>query len=168
MATARKTHHHNPVVLTLIALFKLVKGAMLLVVGMALFRLIHQDLHEAVVRWVNELRLDPENHFIHAFLQRCIGVQPHTLREASVGTLIYAGLYLTEGIGLLGDRLWAEWLTVITTAGFVPLELYEVSRHFTLIRVGLLVVNLLVLAYLVRRLIRRHRQVKAAEKTTPE
>ncbi len=50
---------------------------------------------------------------------------------------------------------WAEWFTVLVTASFVPLEIYEIARHPGAIRIGALVVNLAIVAYLVARLRRR-------------
>jgi hypothetical protein len=44
---------------------------------------------------------------------------------------VYAGLLLTEGLGLLLRKRWAEYLTIITTAGLIPIELYEMSRRAT-------------------------------------
>ena len=54
---------------------------------------------------------------------------------------IYAVLDLTEGIGLYLEKTWAEYLTLIITASFLPWEILEIFRRVTVIRVGLLVVN---------------------------
>lgn len=151
---------HNPFLLNLIAMFKLLKGVLLLIVAIRLLRLVHEDLHEVLGHWVDQLRLDPHNHYIHSALERLAGLSPAKLRALSVGTFIYGGLYFVEGLGLLRDKLWAEWLTVITTAGFVPFEIYEVYRHFTWLRLGLLAFNVLILAYLIHRLYQRHQEYK--------
>ena len=65
-----------------------------------------------------------------------------------VGTLIYAGLYLIEGLGLFFDKGWAEWLTVITTAGFLPLEILKLSVKLTFLRVLIFILNVLMVIYL--------------------
>ncbi|MBF8278757.1 MAG: rane protein of unknown function, partial [candidate division NC10 bacterium] len=51
-------------------------------------------------------------------------------------------------------QAWAEWLTIVATAFFIPIEIYEVvsSPHFTYALA--LVVNALIVWYLVRRRIR--------------
>ena len=46
------------------------------------------------------------------------------------------------------EKVWAEYLTVGVTASFLPWEMYEIVRRLDWLRVGLLVVNLVVLAYL--------------------
>jgi uncharacterized membrane protein (DUF2068 family) len=61
---------------------------------------------------------------------------------------IYAGLDMIEGIGLYLEQTWAEYLTLVITASFLPLEVFEVYRRITIIRVSLLVVNALVFLYL--------------------
>jgi uncharacterized membrane protein (DUF2068 family) len=65
---------------------------------------------------------------------------------------VYAALLLTEGVGLLFRARWAEYFTVVITASFVPLELYEIARHLTLARVTVLAVNVAIVWYLIVRL----------------
>jgi hypothetical protein len=47
----------------LIALFKLVKAALLIAVGVGALTL-HKDVAGAIEYWVELLRLDPNNHYI--------------------------------------------------------------------------------------------------------
>ncbi len=66
------------------------------------------------------LRVDTDNRYIHGFLVRIFRVTPKQLKELSVGTFIYAGLFLTEGMGLLLRKHWAEYFTIITTGAVHP------------------------------------------------
>jgi uncharacterized membrane protein (DUF2068 family) len=141
--------------LILIGIFKLVKGLLLLAVGIGALKLLHKDIGEVVTRWVEALRVDPDNHFIHRILTKVFSVTPKQLKALSAGTFIYAGLLLTEGIGLLLQQHWAEYFTVITTAGLIPLEIFELYKHLTALKVAILVINILIVWYLVRR-IRSH------------
>jgi uncharacterized membrane protein (DUF2068 family) len=62
------------------------------------------------------------------------------------------------------EKLWAEYLTVGATTIFLPWEIYEIVRRPDWIRVGVLVINLAVLAYLswsLRRRLRRERRAVA-------
>jgi len=95
--------------------------------------------------------VDPENHYIHGLLERVLRVSPHQLKALSAGTFIYASLFLTEGTGLLLRKGWAEYMTIITTAGLIPLELYEVAKHITAAKIAVLIVNLAIVVYLVMR-----------------
>jgi len=132
-----------------IALFKLFKATLLIAVGIGAHKLLHRDVAETVLYWVDILRVDPDNRFIHRLLARLFAVTPAQLRAASVGTFVYAALLLTEGLGLLLRKRWAEYFTIITTAGLIPLEVYEISRHVTLAKFLVLVVNVAIVIYLV-------------------
>jgi uncharacterized membrane protein (DUF2068 family) len=137
--------------LLLIALFKLIKGLLLLAVGIGAVKLLHRDVAETVSGWIDILRVDPDNRYIHGILTRVSNLTPAQLKAASVGTFVYSGLLLTEGIGLLLRKRWAEYFTIITTAGLIPLELYEISKHVTAAKIAILVINVAIVAYLVVR-----------------
>jgi uncharacterized membrane protein (DUF2068 family) len=162
MVSARRPTgaHQRPTVLLLIALFKLAKGLLLIVVGVGALKLLHHDVAETVSRWVDILRVDPDNRFIHRILSRLLSVSPKQLRALSVGTFVYAGLLLTEGTGLLLRKRWAEYFTVITTVGLIPLEIYESSRHLTAAKIAVLLINVAIVLYLVARVWRSRRSPK--------
>jgi uncharacterized membrane protein (DUF2068 family) len=138
-------------VLFLIGLFKLFKAALLIVVGIGAIKLLHKDLASTASHWVQVLRVDPDNRYIHGALVRIFRVTPKQLKELSVGTFLYAGLFLTEGMGLLLRKHWAEYFTIITTGLFIPLELYELARHFTVTKLVVTAINVLIVWYLVMR-----------------
>jgi uncharacterized membrane protein (DUF2068 family) len=138
-------------VLVLIGLFKLLKALLLIAVGIGAIRLLHRDLAGAATHWIEVLRVDPENRYVHGLLVRIFRVTPRELKALSVGTFLYAGLFATEGVGLLLRKRWAEYFTIVTTSLLIPLELYELARHFTLPKLGVTVVNLLIVWYLAAR-----------------
>jgi uncharacterized membrane protein (DUF2068 family) len=138
-------------VLFLIGVFKLFKAALLIAAGIGAIRLLDKDLSSTVLHWVQVLRVDPDNRYIHGALLRIFRVTPRQLKELSVGTFIYAGLFLTEGFGLLLRKHWAEYFTIITTGLFIPLEMYELARHFTLTKLVVTAINVLIVWYLVAR-----------------
>lgn len=139
----------------LIGVFKLVKGISLLIVGLGLLRLLHRDVAAVTEHWIEVLRVDPENRFIHRGLVRIFNVTPKQLKELSAGTFVYAAIFLTEGTGLLARKHWAEYMTLISTSLFIPLEVYEIHRHFTWLKVAVTVVNLLIVWYLAARVRRK-------------
>jgi uncharacterized membrane protein (DUF2068 family) len=147
-----QTDQKSPAALLAIGIFKLVKGLLLVATGLGALSLLHKDLFDTIGRWVTVLRVDPDNHYIHAAIGKLLNVTPKQLREISAGTFFYAALLLTEGIGLLLRKHWAEYFTVITTAGLIPLEIYELVKHFTAVKVAVLVVNVAIVVYLVMRL----------------
>lgn len=138
-------------VLFLIGLFKLFKAVLLIAVGIGAIRLLDKNLSGTVLHWVQVLHLDADNRYIHGILVRIFRVTPKQLKELSVGTFLYAGLFLIEGGGLLLRKHWAEYFTILTTGLFIPLEIYELARHFTAAKLVVTAINLLIVWYLVAR-----------------
>jgi uncharacterized membrane protein (DUF2068 family) len=144
-----KTHSRG---LMLIAAFKLLKGFALIAVGIGALHLLHRDVAAVVDHWINAFRVDPHNRFIHWLLSRVTLVDDKKLKELSVGTFIYAAVFLTEGTGLALHKRWAEYFTIITTGSFLPLEVYEIIHHVTAAKIVALIINIAVVVYLVREL----------------
>lgn len=135
--------------LWLIGSFKLAKGVALLAVALGAHHLIHKDLADVVARWVAHLHLDLDNRYIDRVLSKVLSLDDRKLRHISAGTFGYAGLLLTEGVGLLLRRRWAEYFTVIVTGSLIPLEVYELFRRVTLPRLLLVAINVAVVWYLI-------------------
>jgi uncharacterized membrane protein (DUF2068 family) len=138
--------------LMLIAAFKLFKGFALIAVGFGALHLLHRDVAAVVDHWINAFRVDPHNRFIHWLLAKVPSVDDRKLKELSVGTFIYAAIFLTEGTGLALHKSWAEYFTIITTSSFLPLEVYEIIHHITVAKSVALVINIAVVVYLMREL----------------
>jgi len=139
-------------VLRLIAVFKFFKATMLTALALGVFRLMHRDVGETLERWVRAMRLDPGNHFAMAALVRASLLTPDQIRKLGIVGLVYAGLFTTEGIGLWQLKRWGEWVTVIITGSLLPLEIYELYRHVTAIKLLVLLINLATVAYLIYRI----------------
>lgn len=60
----------------------------------------------------------------------------------------YAVVRLAEAYGLWLGRRWAEWLAALSGGIYVPVELYELSRGVTAIKIGALILNACVVAYM--------------------
>jgi uncharacterized membrane protein (DUF2068 family) len=140
------------VALIVIGAWKLIEALALIAIAVGLLHYVHRDISAPILHWVRVLRMDPDNHYIHQVLEKVFSISPKQIRELSLGSLIYAVLRLIEGVGLVLRKRWAEYLVVIVTAIFIPLEAYELFRHFTPIRLAVLLVNAAVVWYLARNL----------------
>jgi uncharacterized membrane protein (DUF2068 family) len=149
---AAKRSAGGDVWILLIGIFKLVKGVSLLILGFGLLRLLHRDVAQVAEHWIEVLRVDPDNRFVHRALLKIFNVTPKQLKELSAGTFLYSAIFLTEGCGLLARKHWAEYMTLISTGLFIPLEVYEIYRHFTLVKLGVTAVNVAIVWYLALRL----------------
>ena len=135
-----------------IAVFKVFKALALVALGAGAFKLIHRDVGEVLEHWIEALKLDPGNHFLDAALSKASNLSPAQIKKLGIGSFIYAGLFLTEGLGLWFLKRWAEWFTVIITSSLIPFEIFEIYRHPSIAKVLLLVVNIVVVAYLIYRI----------------
>jgi uncharacterized membrane protein (DUF2068 family) len=142
-------------VLRLIALERIVRGALLLGAGVYLLFHLNSDFGRLGDRVMRAIELDPRRPFLHRIVVYLHHLHASELRVAALFALGYGLLELVEGTGLWLDQLWAEYLTVVATSLLIPIELYELVRHPTALKAGGLVVNGLIVAYLVRLLRRR-------------
>lgn len=139
-------------VVRLIALFKLLKGILLIALGAAALKLLHTDIAGVVEDWAGMLGFLQNSRFLGRALSVAAALTPDRLRDVIVGSFLYGGLFLTEGVGLWLLKRWAMWFTVIITGSFLPVEIYELARHPSLGKAGLLVANLVLAVYLARRI----------------
>jgi len=121
---------------------------------MGAVKLLHKDVAFEIERWADIFRVDPNNLYIHHLLGRFSILDDRKLKELSVGTIFYSALLLTEGIGLLLGRRWAEYFTIIVTSSFIPLEIYELIKRVSSARLVVLLLNVAIVAYLVMELYR--------------
>ena len=138
--TAKKHGHavkHHDRGLLAIGLSKLVEAVFFFLVGMGAIHFIHRDLGDAATRLAERLRMDLDGRVCWV-LDHLDDVTAHRLKQIGVATFFYAGLRVTEGVGLVMEKIWAEYLTVGVTMSFLPWELFEICRRPDWIRVGLL------------------------------
>src|SRR5216684_4265314 len=143
---ATRTHGRG---LRLIAAFKLLKGLALLALGIGALQLLHQDVEAIVAHWINIIQVDPHSRYLQLLLAKLSILDDRRLKELSVGTFIYSAVFLTEGTGLALGKRWAEYLTIISTASLLPIEVYELAKHASIGKILALVINLAVVVYLV-------------------
>lgn len=134
--------------LRLVGAFKLLKGLALVVIGAAAIRLLQPDFAHGVASWALELR---EHRYVNRAVSVLLALDPRQLRAISAGVFAYAALLLVEGAGLILRQRWAEYVTLISTACFIPLECWEIAERPTATRFLLLGINVVVVWYLAAR-----------------
>src|SRR4051794_6230018 len=111
------------IVIRLIALFKLVKALLLIAVGVGALSMRHN--HDGTLAtWIHALVFDPHGRLFHEAVAKISGLDTRQLTGIAIGSLVYAAVFLVEGVGLMLRRGWAEVLTTIITISFIPLEIY--------------------------------------------
>jgi uncharacterized membrane protein (DUF2068 family) len=144
-----RSHSRGDGALLVIAIFKFVKGVLILALAFGALTLLHKDVASEVEHWIDQLRIDPDNKFIGVLLTKLQLVHTKELKEISALGTGYAALFLTEGTGLLFRKRWAEWLTIVATSSLMPIEVYELVEKFTAVRLLALLINAAVVLYLI-------------------
>ena len=151
MSATQKSRCRGDATLLAIAFFKFVKGALLLALAFGALTLLHKNVAAEIEHWLDQLRVDPDNRFIGTLLSRLQLVHTKELKELSALGAGYASLFLTEGTGLLFRQRWAEWLTIIATSSLMPVEIYELTKDFTALRLTIVLINAAVVLFLIYR-----------------
>jgi len=144
-------------VLRLIAFFKLLKAIALVAIGVGALKLLHRNAFSTLEHWIAMSGLDPGNRWVERGIEKASNLSHAKVKGLGIVSFIYAGLFLTEGIGLWLMKRWAEWFTIIITSSLVPVEIYELYRHPSATKILVLIINVAVVIYLLYR-IRTHKQ----------
>jgi uncharacterized membrane protein (DUF2068 family) len=134
--------------LTLIALFKFAKATLLTAAGLGAFELLNPEAAEHARHWVTAVAWRVDRRHAAAIEASLSRLTHSRLEVFGLIAFCWAALFVVEGIGLWKVKRWAEYLTLIATASFLPLEGYELIRHVTWPRVLALGANLVVVGYL--------------------
>ncbi|MEY4489161.1 MAG: hypothetical protein RIQ79_1669 [Verrucomicrobiota bacterium] len=157
----------SKVVVKSVALFEAAKGVLLVLVGIGAVSLVHRDVRVIAAALVGRLHLNPAQGFAGSFVEAAARITDARLwLIASIGFL-YAVFRFIESYGLWFEKVWAEWLAVVSGGLFVPLEIYEVAEKFTRVRVCALIVNLAVVCAMIGVLV-KNRRIRLAKSTPPK
>jgi|GEM_PF-505028 len=147
-----------------IGIFKLFKGLLMILTAVAAMQLMRQSVADAVHTWASDLAVDldvgPYRRRLGEFVVgRVLNLSNKALVAVIVGAAFYATLFITEGLGLLFDKLWAEWMVVISSGGLMPVEVWEFCHRPGWLAAGAFVVNVALVIYLavrVRNRMKKH------------
>jgi uncharacterized membrane protein (DUF2068 family) len=142
--------------LRLIAAVKIAKGFALYGLSLGLFDLVHKDLTATALHFVQIARISPENHYVELLLVKVGLIKPRAVRIFGELSILEGSIQLVEGFGLWFGAIWAEYVVVISSGIFVPVELVAFWRHFTWTRVAIIAVNAAICAYVAHAVWKRH------------
>jgi uncharacterized membrane protein (DUF2068 family) len=152
--------------LRLVAIFEAVKGTLVLALGFGLIAMAGKDIEVLAGRLVGFLHLGPA--FSRIFLDLASHVDSTRLWMYTALAFVYAAVRFAEGYGLWYHRAWAEWFAALSAGLYIPIELMEVIRHTTWIKVIVLASNIAIVALLVKVLVEsRKAKAQAKQVTAP-
>lgn len=145
-----------------IAILEGSKGALVLLAGLGLLRLIHHDVQQVAEALVRQAHLNPASHIPRIFIEASARLDDNRLVLLALGALAYAVIRIVEAVGLWHDRPWAQWFGALSGGIYLPLEVRLLIRHPTMLHLFVFSCNLLIVGYLVWRIGLR-RRAQAAE-----
>ncbi len=147
----------------IIAFVEAAKGLIVLLAATGILAFIHADWHELAARLVRLSHLNPASKYPQIFLDAVSHLQQPRLLWLAAGAAAYSALRFIEAYGLFRERAWAEWLALVASGIFIPAEIVEVLRRPSLLSVGVLLVNVAIVAVMAHALWRRRRSRLKAE-----
>ena len=150
-----------------VSLLEAGKGLIGLAVGVWLLTLRHKDLESVaahLLRFLQQvLHLSPDGHIARSIMRGAARVNHENLHIWALLAFAYVTIRFVEAAGLWLEREWAEWFALVSGAMYMPYEIYELARHPTAVKWGILAVNALIVWYLAWILRDSHKNRKHPE-----
>ncbi len=147
VGAAHPDHHRG---LRTVAIIEAVKGVLALAVGFVFVEILRHDvdLQEAALNLLYKLNIDPDRRLAHAFLRLAERMGNANVLNVAAIVLLYSGLRFLESYGLWRQRIWAEWLAIVSGAIYLPFELRALIRHPTPFHWAVLLINIAIVLYI--------------------
>jgi uncharacterized membrane protein (DUF2068 family) len=151
--------------LKLIGLFKIAKGAALLLVGVSLlFVNTRTRWMDALSDWTaDEILLEHSKSVAFLLHELQTVLADGALRATGLLALFYSAVLFTEGIGVYMQQRWAEMLMIFATAALIPIEVRHLFHEPGLVGTLILVANCFIVWFLYRVLRREKPKAHAAQ-----
>lgn len=144
--TSHSDHHRG---LRTVATIEAAKGLLALVVGFAFVEVLRRDvdLQDAALSLLNWLHIDPDRRIAHALLRAAERASETHVATVVLLVLMYSSLRFIESYGLWRQRIWAEWLAIVSGMIYFPFEIRALVRHPTGFHWAILLINIAVVFY---------------------
>ena len=131
-----------------VAAFEAVKALIALLLGSGVLGLIHKNLNAIAERLEEVLHVNAEGKISNVLIHLASHVTDRTLWVLAIGVLLYAAVRSITAYGLWREREWAQWFELLSTALYLPPELFWLLRHPTGLKSGVLVANIAILFFM--------------------
>jgi uncharacterized membrane protein (DUF2068 family) len=154
----RGTALREATILRLFAVERWVRALVIALLGIAVLRFrsseaslrqLFEQALPAAKPLANVLNIDLSSSPTVDRIRGLLGANPKTLTWIAVALFAYGAIQVAEGVGLWSLKRWGEYLAVVATGIFLPLEVYELTDKITWLRLGAFLVNLLLVVYLI-------------------
>ncbi len=132
----------------LIAAWEAVKGVLVLLAAGLAVKFLAPSQTVEIEDLVRHFHLNPAGHTSKVFERALDDMTNTRLVLLALGALVYALVRFAEAYGLWFQKRWGWVLGIAGAAIYLPFEVIEMVRHFTITSVMLFVVNLAIVALL--------------------
>jgi uncharacterized membrane protein (DUF2068 family) len=134
--------------LRVVAVFEACKGLFVLFAGLALFSFIHQNFQIAAEQLVGHLHLNPAKNIPRIFVEVATNLTDGRIRLLALFALFYSFMRFVESYGLWFAKRWAEWFALLSGCLYLPVELYELLKGVTWLKIIFVSLNLIIVLYM--------------------
>ena len=144
-----------------VAVLEALKGLVAVLAAAGLLSLLHSDLHLAAARLVEHAHLNPASKYPRIFIDAAAQLHDSRLLLLALGAAGYSLVRFVEAYGLFRERSWAQWLAAGSGAIYIPMEVFELLRGPNWLGAALLLLNLAIVAAMMRALLHRRAALTA-------
>lgn len=146
----RIDHKKPNIIIKLIVFEKFFKGVILLLLSLTVFPVFSDQSVHYLRLTARHFHILSNARFITRLFTRIEDAPDRKLLIYSMFFLIWGVFELLESIGLARRRRWAEYLIVIFTGLFIPVETYTILARFTIEKLILFLFNVFLVYYLIQ------------------
>ncbi|MEI6691834.1 MAG: DUF2127 domain-containing protein [Chlorobium sp.] len=134
--------------LKVVAIFEACKGVLGFAAGLLIFFMLQQNISGFSTELVTRLHLNPTGTFSRILQQSAGYLTESRIHFIAFLLLLYSLMRFVEAYGLWFARRWAEWFALVSGCVYLPFELFELAKGFSWFKIGLVVVNLILVLYM--------------------
>ncbi|MGA9566265.1 MAG: DUF2127 domain-containing protein [Candidatus Korobacteraceae bacterium] len=142
-----RDHHRG---LRTVSILEAAKGVLVMLAAFGFAEIIRHniDLEDAAQNLLYFLHVDPDRRLSHALMHAAGRMMDADVLTVLAIACVYSALRFIESYGLWRQRVWAEWLAIVSGAVYLPFELYKLIERPNMIHWAILLINICVVVYI--------------------
>ncbi len=139
-----------------VASFEAAKGVLVIVLA-AIIIAVHHHIEDYAEDLLYHLHIDFDHRFGRALLQAASKVGDVRMWTVGAAAAVYATVRFVEAWGLWQRRVWAEWFALLSGTLYLPFEILKVVERASWERIGVLLINVVIVLYMLEIRVREAR-----------
>ncbi len=137
----------SPAGLRAVATFEALKGSAVLLLGITLL-IVHRHAEDFAASLLFHLHMDPDRRMAQLLMDTASRVTDARVLTIAAAALTYCSVRFVEAWGLWNRRIWAEWFALLSGTMYLPWEILKLIERVDWERIGVLVINVVIIAYM--------------------